>query len=108
MDKSSDRKNIYPYQYNIFKMKIVDSYNAYLLMSSGRFATQSINCIKGLYLYFHKCDRQTFYKIYPFITSWLSTSMVSCIETMRNGIISSPHSNAIIARCERGETHSAK
>lgn len=52
MDKSSDRKNIYPYQYNIFKMKIVDSYNAYLLMSSGRFATQSINCIKGLYLYF--------------------------------------------------------
>lgn len=88
MDKSSDRKNIYPYQYNIFKMKIVDSYNAYLLMSSGRFATQSINCIKGLYLYFHKCDRQTFYKIYPFITSRLSTSMVSCIETMRNRIIS--------------------
>ena len=52
MDKLLERKNICLFQHNNFKMKNICSYVAYLLMSSRRFASQSIIYIQGLYLYF--------------------------------------------------------
>lgn len=51
-NKLLDRKSSCPYQYNMLKMKKVGLYNAYLQMSSRRFATQSVSCMKGLHLYF--------------------------------------------------------
>lgn len=51
-NKLLERKIICLYQYNIFKMKKIGSYNAYLLVSSRHLAIQFTIWIKSLYLYF--------------------------------------------------------